>query len=163
MSWKMESVSIVILTWHAPVFNYPCLCHECVLLPPTQTVDGGTITMSADTKPTDVQVFHATTIQSKRWGTLGLGQNSEWWYSLLLHYCCTFSISCFRKDFRLLSLPAGSSSPIPQPVFWFSDSLQPDVSKAGLHNNSYTVRYKCQCFENEFYYYYYYCRLMEIM
>jgi PhoPQ-activated pathogenicity-related protein len=60
--------------------------------------DGGTITMSVDTKPTEVLVYHATTLQNH------------------------------RRDFRLLIGIPDPSKPVPQPVFWFNEKLSPEAN-----------------------------------
>ena len=53
------------------VYVCVCVCVRvlgalCIIHLPPQNADGGTITMSVDTKPTEVLVYHATTLQNHR-------------------------------------------------------------------------------------------------
>jgi PhoPQ-activated pathogenicity-related protein len=59
---------------------------------------GGSITLSVDTKPTEVLMFHATTLQDT------------------------------RRDFRLLIGIPDPSKPTIQPVLWFGEKLSPQAN-----------------------------------
>jgi PhoPQ-activated pathogenicity-related protein len=68
------------------------------------TATGGSITLSVDTTPSEVLVYHATTLQDK------------------------------RRDFRLLIGIPDPSKPIPQPVIWFNQRLGPQADGTYIAN-----------------------------